>query len=53
MFGLKPMEMIFIVGVLVVMASAVIGVVYIAVRLALRSMIERIQTEAPLSTNHF
>ena len=36
MFGLKPMEMIFIVGVLVVMASAVIGVVYIAVRLALR-----------------
>ena len=36
MFGLKPMEMIFIVGVLVVMASAVIGVVYIGVRLALR-----------------
>ena len=36
MFGIKPMELIFIAGMLVVAASVVIGVIYIAVRLALR-----------------
>ena len=36
MLGLKAMEILFMAGVLVVVASAVIGVVYIAVRLAIR-----------------
>lgn len=36
MFGIKAMELIFIGGVLLVFASVVGGVIYIAVRLAIR-----------------